>query len=407
MFHRSILGIESHNLDLFLSNETSVRSLFNRSCNGHNVAVCEGAMGLYDGVGGSTDKASAWHIADTLDIPVILVVRPKGASLTLAAEIKGLKDFRDNSHIKGIILNNCSDMLGKSLGSIIERETGIPVLGTLPHLDYGEIKSRHLGLYTANEIDDISDRIIKIANELEKHIDVDKLINICNFKDITANVNNCVSIPEAVSIAVARDKAFCFCYKETIEAFSALGAKPIFFSPLYDDKLPENISGLYIPGGYPELYAEELSKNESMRKSIKSAIDNGMPTIAECGGFLYLQSSLADDNNIEHPMVGALNGTGYNYGRLVRFGYADMTAKKDSLLFKKGETIPIHEFHYWESTEIGNDFTSCKPISNRSFEFGYATDSLYAAFPHIYFEAQPKICLRFIKAAEKYMKSNL
>ena len=148
MFHRSVLGVDSHNLDLFLSDENTVRDLYRRYSAGYGSAVVEGAMGFYDGLGGSTDTASAWHVADTLGLPVLLVVRPKGASLTLAAQIKGLQAFRTPSHIVGILLNDCSPMLVKSLGPMLERETGLPVLGYLPHLEEAVLESRHLGLRT-------------------------------------------------------------------------------------------------------------------------------------------------------------------------------------------------------------------------------------------------------------------
>ena len=179
MFHRSVLGVESHNLDLFLAEETAAQEQFRRWTAGHGAAVCEGVMGLYDGVGGTTDRASAWHVARTLDLPVILVVRPKGTSLTLAAQIRGLQEFRKPGCIRGIILNDCTAMLCAHLKPMLERETGIPVLGCLPHLPEAAFGNRPLGLSTAAEIQDLTERLDVLAKALERNTDMDRLLELC------------------------------------------------------------------------------------------------------------------------------------------------------------------------------------------------------------------------------------
>ena len=171
MFHRAALGVDSHNLDLFLADEDTVRSQYRRYAGGRGAAVVEGAMGFYDGLGGSTHRASPWHAADTLELPVLLAVRPKGASLTLAAQIRGLLDFRQPSHIAAIFLTDCSPMLAGSLKPMLEGETGLPVLGHLPHLEEAELESRHLGLRTAGEIGDLPQRLRRAAETLEEAMD--------------------------------------------------------------------------------------------------------------------------------------------------------------------------------------------------------------------------------------------
>ena len=404
MFHRSVLGVESHNLDLFLSDEDAARQMFARNAAGHGAAVCEGAMGLYDGVGGNTDRASAWHVADTLDLPILLVVRPKGASLTLAAQIKGLQAFRPDSHIRGIILNDCKEMLGRTLAPMLEKETGIPVLGWLPKVEQAEVQSRHLGLYTAGEVQDISGRIDRVAEELEQHLDMDRLLDLCRAEDLPAP-EQADGKGKKAAIAVARDEAFCFTYAETLEALELAGAEIVPFSPLHDDALPEGVGGLYLPGGYPELYARELAENSFMREAICKAVEGGLPTVAECGGFLYLGKTLRDEENRPWPMAGVLPGEGFPAGKLVRFGYAHLKPEADSLLFRKGEEIPIHEFHYWDSTENGDAFTSEKPVSGRKSRCGFVSKSLYAAFPHLYFGGHPRMAERFVQAAEAYGKT--
>lgn len=404
MFHRSVLEVDSHNLDLFLAEPEQVEKLYARYAQGHGASVVEGVMGFYDGLGGSTPEASAWHLADTLNLPVVLVLRPKGASLTLAAQVKGLLTFRRESHIMGIILNDCSPMLHKSLAPMLERETGLPVLGYLPHMEEARFESRHLGLLTAGEIGDLKQRIAALATQLEQSVDLDRLFALCTGeinRDLTTKAQ---PREKKAVIAVASDEAFCFLYAETLDALREAGAELWYFSPLKDEKLPEDIGGLYLPGGYPELYAESLSRNTSMLRSIAQRVQEGLPTVAECGGFLYLGKTLEGEDGKDLPLAGVLPGEGKRQKRLVRFGYARLTAKEDSLLFRAGEEIPIHEFHYWDSTENGEAFEARKPVTGRSWECGFATPTLYAGFPHLYFAGNPRLAQRFADAAAQYQE---
>ena len=392
MFHRAVLGVESHNLDLFFSAPETVRALYAQAAAGHGAAVCEGAMGFYDGLGGVSDTASAWHLADTLGLPVLLVVQPRGASLTLAAQINGLKQFRTPSHLAGILLNDCAPHLYALLAPMLERETGLPVLGYLPHLPDAALESRHLGLKTAGEIADLQQKINRMADALV--MDWEKLFALT---ECAAPLVHTDRLPPAgelppqgaeeqrprVPIAVARDAAFCFTYAETLEALERAGAELCWFSPLQDPALPEQIGGLYLPGGYPELYAGQLSANRSMLASVRRAVERGLPTVAECGGFLYLGQSLEDANGERWPMAGVLPGQGFRVGRLVRFGYAALTAHADSMLFRAGERLPVHEFHHWDSTDNGTGFTAAKP-NGKQWDCGFANEHFYAGFPHLY-----------------------
>ena len=433
MFHRSVLNVDSHNLDLFLSDRSTVQALYAHYAAGHSAAVCEGAMGFYDGQG-LTTRASAWELAETLHIPVLLVIQPKGASMTLAAEIQGLMHFRENSHIAGILLNDCSEKLYKMMKALLKKETGLPVLGYLPHLPQAVVESRHLGLKTAGEIADLQQKISLLANALvidwnrleeitERLFPKGKLSSICetdkgqsfsepeeqNLNTTTPHPALTRSLPPrgkasmAPRIAVARDEAFCFTYAETLDALSSAGAQLVFFSPVHDASLPENIGGLYLPGGYPELYAKQLSGNQTMRASIRDAVNGGLPTVAECGGFLYLGQSLEDTDGQIFPMAGVLPGGGVKKGRLVRFGYAEMTAKADSMLFRAGESLHIHEFHHWDSTANGTDF-SLKKNESTQWEGGFANEHLYAGFPHLYWAGTP-LPERFVCAAHQYLKT--
>ena len=404
MFHRAVLGVESRNLDLFFSAPDTVRTLYARGAAGHGAAVCEGAMGFYDGLGGVSDRASAWHLADTLDLPVLLVVEPKGQSLTLAAELNGLVNFRTPSHIAGILLNNCTARMHALLAPMLEKETGLPVLGFLPKLPEAVIGSRHLGLYTAAEVENLQQKLALLADAAEEHIDWPRLLALCE-KEPPALPVQPETPPARVRIAVAQDEAFCFTYAETLEAFRDAGAEVVFFSPLRDTALPENIGGLYLPGGYPELHARELSENTSLLREIKQKIESGLPTAAECGGFLYLGQSLTDAEGQSWPMVGILPGEAKDAGRLVRFGYAALSADSDSMLFRAGESFPIHEFHHWDSTANGTALAAKKPVGGAAWRCGFIDEHFYAGFPHLYWAGTP-LPQRFAAAAENYRRDH-
>jgi cobyrinic acid a,c-diamide synthase len=193
-------------------------------------------------------------------------------------------------------------------------------------------------------------------------------------------------------LAVARDEAFCFVYEETLALFTALGCEPVFFSPLRDRALPEGIAGLYLPGGYPELYAASLSENASMRRAVRDAVNEGLPTIAECGGFLYLHETLDS-----LPMAGCIPAAAFRTEKLQRFGYVTLTAQRDNLLCPAGDSIRAHEFHYWESSSPGKDFIGRKPGNGAEYPCAHATATLYAGFPHLYLPATPAFAARFVE----------
>lgn len=415
MFHQRTLGVPCRNLDLYLTPPDRLATLFQRYAAGADLVVAEGVMGFYDGVGGVTSEASAWHVADTLKLPVVLVVTPKGSSLTLAAQIKGLvqyakEAFQKDSHIKALLLNRCSAMLYRSLKPMLEAETGLPVLGYLPDLPEASFDSRHLGLQTAAEIPDFSKKLELLGNTVQETVDLKALLALG-----TVSVEDTDYRPEDMQvaalkelsrprIAVAKDAAFSFCYEETLDAFREAGAEPVLFSPLQDKALPEHTAALYLPGGYPELYAKTLSENESLLAELRQKISGGLPTVAECGGFLYLQKTLETPEGEQYPLVGLLPGDGQKTARPQRFGYAELTAEEDNLLTKAGTPLRIHNFHYWESTARGNAFSAVKPVSGRAYETGFATDTLYAGFPHIYFAGNPEVVSRFVEAARTYQR---
>lgn len=409
MFHQRVLGIPGENLDLFFADAKTLQrqiACYEQRC---KIAVLEGVMGYYDGLGGVSDRDSTWDVACATNTPVILVVRPKGASLTIAAQVQGMLSFRKRNQLAGILLNDCSEMMARLLAPMLEEQTGLPVVGFLPHVEDASFESRHLGLVTAQEVGALSEKVDRLADAFLEHVDLEQMLRIAASRAAgvaePARQNRSaavqVSIPAArrLRIGIAQDTAFCFYYEENKRALRQQGLELVEFSPMEDKKLPEGICGLYLGGGYPELHAGKLSENSGMRHAIFDAVRHGMPTIAECGGFLYLQKELEDADGQVWEMTGVLDGSGFRTNRLQRFGYAVMTAKENSMLFEKGESIPVHEFHYWDCTQNGTAFEMKKPVGNRTWEGSVAGSSLYAGFPHLYFLAQPKLAERFARAA--------
>ena len=398
MFHRRVLGVPSRNLDRFLQGAEGVRRTL-AGLSG-DVAVVEGAMGYFDGVGG-TVEASAWQLAAEEDIPVLLALRPHGSSLTLAAQVRGIMGFREPQRIAGLFLTDCRPALHAHLTPILEAETGLPVVGYLPPMDEARLESRHLGLVTAAEVPAFARRFKAIADKLEETADIDRLLMLAGEAEKTAVTPQ--GAEKVCRIAVARDEAFCFYYEESLARLRECGAELLPFSPIRDETIPSDADGLYLGGGYPELYAKELAENASMRASVRTAVESGMPTVAECGGFLYLQSALEDDKGKEYPMAGVLPGRGFPAGRLVRFGYAYLTAEVDSLLFRAGERVPVHEFHHWDSTDPGEALGVLKP-SGAAWRCGYTGPALYAAFPHLHLGGETPLAKRFVEAAARLQK---
>lgn len=397
LFHQEVIGARGCNLDLFFTEEDTAQRLLLQSAAGCDIAVLEGVMGYYDGLGGTTDRASAYHVATATDTPAILILDGRGAALSLCAQIQGFLRFRPESRIAGVILNRCSAMQKTMLSDLIAKECGVPVLGCLPSLPQCALESRHLGLVTAQEVEDLREKLRVLAETMAETVDLDAILALAR----SAPALTCAEAPtvpvreDQPVLAVAKDKAFCFYYRENLRLLEELGAKLVYFSPLEDRELPP-CGGLYLGGGYPELYTRQLSENQSMRESIRRAIAGGLPTFAECGGFLYLHETLTGTEGT-FPMVGVLPGGSRNTGKLRRFGYVTLTARKENLLCDAGDAIRAHEFHYFESDDPGSDFTAEKPVTGRRWDCIHAGDTLFAGFPHLYFPANPEFARRFVR----------
>lgn len=403
MFHSRIIGAECTNLDLFFFDENTLKYLLAKNGAGRDISVIEGVMGFYDGMGLTTTAASTYEVSLFTESPTVLVVAAKGASLSVMAVIQGFLDFCPNNLIKGVILNQCTASTYSILAKEIEaRFAGrVQLLGFLPTMRECSLESRHLGLITAAEVQGLHEKLNMLASQAERTIDIDGLLALAaSAAPVYCEEVNLPKQRETVRIAVARDNAFCFYYEDSLDALREMGVELVPFSPLSNSELPQDIQGMYLGGGYPELYAQRLSENAPMRASVKAALERGVPCIAECGGFMYLTESIAS-----YPMVGFIPGKSFDTGKLTRFGYISLKAGHDTLLCTAGGEIRGHEFHHWDSENTGGSFTAVK-ASGKSWKCVHATETLYAGYPHFHFYSNPDFAVSFYNACLKEKHKN-
>lgn len=406
MFHRSVLGIPSRNLDTFFTKPDVTRYLMARGAEKEkaDIAVIEGVMGYYDGLGGISTRASSYELAVQTDTPVILVVNAKGMSLSVLAVIRGFLDMYAEQRICGVILNRVSEMVFSRLRPLIEKDLHIEALGYVPETTSIHFPSRHLGLLLPEEISDLQQQIDDFASELRETVDMGRLLAIADSAPKLEEAPDGAAVgsgPE-VRIGIAQDEAFCFYYEDNLELLRELGAELVPFSPMYDKSLPKGISGLYMGGGYPELHAETLSKNIVMLEAIRGAIHKGMPCLAECGAYMYLHREMEDTKGRFWPMAAVIDGRAEKKERLVRFGYTVLTAQEETILGPAGTVLPAHEFHYWDSTWAGGCFEAAKPVGNREWACMYRENNLLAGFPHFYFYGNVTAAEAYVGACRKY-----
>lgn len=421
MFHREVLGLDSKNLDLFFSEPEELIRGYIRHTEGADIAVTEGVMGYYDGMTLDSDRASSYDVARTLDLPVLLILPCRGASLSLAAVVKGMAEFRKDSRICGILLNRVSGMLYPRLKEMLESELqsiglDIPVIGYLPDDPCFRMESRHLGLVTPQELDGLKAQMRRAGELLSRTVDLELVRQIAEKAarsmkkepDTAAEKALAGSAEKALRIGVARDEAFCFYYKDNLTLLEDLGCTLIPFSPLRDSALPEGLDGLLLGGGYPELHGEELVGNTGMISSVREALEAGMPCLAECGGFMYLHEEMEDRNGKKWPLVGAIRGRTYPTGKLVRFGYVKIenSAGTEGYL-QPGEYVRGHEFHYWDSTDSGSDCLAVKPDGRRKWNCIHMDGSLFAGYPHLYLPSMRKFAERFVRQCREWEEKEL
>jgi len=423
MFHREVLGVPSGNLDSFFVSEDMLRYLYNEGSKGADISLIEGVMGYYDGLGGVSTLASTWEIADIIDTPTVLVMDCKGASVSVSALVRGMLDFPDyletgrtrDSRIRGVILNRVSPMFYDRLRGLLEESCPeIKVLGYMPDMPEYQVPSRHLGLVEPQDIEGFKQWAESVGEQLEKTVDIDELLKLSVADSIDHEIPDNLSalkLDIPVRLLIAQDEAFTFYYQENRELLTRMGAQLIPFSPLHDDSLPEDIDGIILGGGYPELYGSALAANVSLLSSLASLIRSGVPLIAECGGYMYLNKMLQDDaDKSEYEMCGVFDGTARKQDRLVRFGYVVAETKKAGVFGAPGTVLKGHEFHRYDCDFNGDGYLIKKPSAGsgkaktkeRCYSGIFYDMTMSAGWPHFYYYSNPEAVFNFLKRCERY-----
>lgn len=406
--HAAASGRISHNLDSWMCGDDGVRRTFARGCRGVDLAVVEGVMGLFDGAEGKSEAGSTAAIAKLLRAPVLLVIDAKGQARSVAALIKGFSQFDPELDVAGIIFNRvASSRHAELLRDAHASVPGLPpLLGILPREPQIALSERYLGLITAEAAPERTLFYEQLAGWFESGVNIDTLLKC---RPETSSLVPEDSRPEPlqpvapkVRIAVARDEAFSFCYEENLELLEAAGAEIAFFSPLRNPHLPTGINGLYLPGGYPELYASQLAANQPLLKEIRSAASAGMPIYAECGGLIYLSGGVSG-TSVDHfsPFVALFPAWARMLPQRKALGYRQVTFRFDTILGPAGTTARGHEFHYSE-VEIAADVPRSYALSRADGEVledeGYALNNVLGSYVHLHFASHPALASALVES---------
>ncbi|MFC4770238.1 cobyrinate a,c-diamide synthase [Effusibacillus consociatus] len=391
-YHTAVTGRQSRNLDTWMLTRDTMRECFLRGVDGADLAVIEGVMGFYDGKSPLSDQGSTAEVAKLLDAPVILVINAHSMARSAAAVVLGFQKLDPTVRIIGVIANKVGSKGHFDLvKAAIEQECGIPCLGYLERDDVLTMPERHLGLIPAVERGELNDLFHLLADQVSSNVDLNRLWELARTAPEIESPETRLFPAErtaaSVRIGVARDSAFNFYYPENLELLEAYGAEPVFFSPLEDERLPNDIDGLYIGGGFPEEFAEELSAKSVLMEDIRDVHVSGMPIYAECGGLMYLCRSLTDRQGREFPMVGLVPAKVKMQRRLAALGYREAVAAVDHLLLEEGGTARGHEFHYSVLTLEEEAYPWAWRLSGRKGETpeGYADGNLLASYTHLHF----------------------
>lgn len=408
-YHTAATGRISRNLDTWMVPVPQVEATFARAIADADIAIIEGVMGLFDGYEAKTESGSTAEVAKLLNTPVILVLDVGKMARSAGALALGYRDFDPAMNVAGVICNRVGSEKHALWVTQAVESIGLPVLGCLPRSEALQIPERHLGLHTAIERTAEVDAFLgHAANLVTKHVDLARLWEIsrtAGLVDVAGPPAQLVSAPP-VKIAVARDEAFCFYYEDNFDLLRLAGSELVFFSPLHDDHLPGEIAGLYLGGGYPELYAAQLAENSAMFESIRAAVVAGLPTYAECGGLMVLTQTLTDLSERTYPMVGVLPGHSRMRDRLM-MGYRIVTADRDTFLLPQGALTRGHEFHYSDWVDIPVDLPRAYRITPRLRELvrieGYAAGNLLASYVHLHFGANPALATNFVASCRRWL----
>jgi cobyrinic acid a,c-diamide synthase len=406
--HTRVVGTVSKNLDgWMLSKDANLRCFYRDAANA-DMAVIEGVMGLFDGYDGKTEAGSTAQMAKWLGLPVVLLVDAASMARSAAAVVMGFEHFDSQLNYAGVIFNNLGSQRHlQYLRDALPDRVKMPCLGGIIRSPDLVMPERHLGLVTSEDQPLTAATIGRMADLVEAGIDLDRLLN--NLPDAALPAFKAPtqpSVEKRVRIAVARDNAFCFYYAANLELLEKHGAEIVTFSPIRDADLPPNIDGLYLGGGYPELYAENLSRNQALRDRIKTKSRHGMPIYAECGGFMYLCEELHDTHDRRHPMVGCFPLAAKMFPRLKALGYREITLTRDTIIGGAGLTVRGHEFHYSQLTDSSPRIQTAYRISDRAGmdkpPEGYLINRTLGSYTHLHFGSQPPVAGHFVDNCRMY-----
>lgn len=399
-YHTAVTGRASRNLDSFMLSHDIVREIFVRGSAGADISIIEGVMGMYDGKEATSDKGSTAEISILIESPVILVVNCQSMARSAAAIVKGFQLLNPQARIVGVIANKLgSDGHFKIIKAAIEQECGIPVVGYLKRENELEIPERHLGLVPSVERGELTPLFDKLADLIAESVDLELVWELAKAKPLQAEPK--LFAPKeataAVTIAVAKDPAFHFYYPENLELLEAYGAKLAFFSPLAGEGVPAHADGLYIGGGFPEEFAAQLSQSEEVLRSVRDAIEKGLPTLAECGGYMFLTEAIVTTDGERYPMVGLIPGQVTMQKKLAALGYREVRGKEGNFLIGTEEQAKGHEFHYSTyraEAELPHAYET-KGLRGTKPE-GYAEGNLVAGYTHLHFGSNPELVKRWL-----------
>ena len=410
-YHMLATGLPSRNLDSWMLPHKAMLELFHRASRKADISVIEGVMGLFDGYSGLDDSGSTAEVAKLLSAPVILIIDAGKMARSAAAMALGYAKFDPALDLRGFIANNIgSPQHFRWVKEAIEDATSIPVLGYLPRNNELKMPERHLGLVPTVEMVGAQHAVPLLIRQMEETFDLDRLLEIARSAEPLPSPKSQLFPTKAsaplVNIALARDEAFSFYYQDNLDLLEAYGARLLPFSLLRDSTLPENAQGVYLGGGFPEMYAEALSANRPMMESLRKAVSEGLPIYAECGGLMYLSQGIVDFEEKRHPMAGLLPGWSVMKNRLTRMGYVELEVKKNTILASKGTRLRGHEFH-WSEMEKELEPTAYGITSPTTRLEGYANGNILASYVHLHFGSEPSLARNFIEACRRQARSTV
>ena len=403
-YHELASGRPGHNLDSWLLPAGRMKDIFIRSAVSADVAVIEGVMGLYDG--GRGGISSTAEVAKLLKAPVLLVIDAKSMGASAAAIAMGFRDYDSEVELAGILLNRLGSDTHETMVTEAVEKVGIPVFGAVHREDGLKMPERHLGLLPVGENEE-RQVVDRIGKAVASQVKLDEILRLAQ-SAVPLELNSVEKerpAGDTVKIAVARDEAFSFYYPESLRVLEDLGGEMLEFSPLHDDVLPE-ADGLILGGGFPEMFAEALQRNESMRHSIKAAADKGMPVYGECGGFMYLMEGLRDFSGREYAMTGVLPGVAKMNEKLQMVGYVTAELRENTILGRKGTQFRGHEFHF--SSECGGEeacpraFTFTRLRNGAVYPAGFVKGNVVGSYLHLHFAGCPDAAEHFVEACRNY-----